>query len=98
MQADGGLRLLVRRGNAECRLIVVCPRLEDWLIRRAEASGIRLQDYDLPGHPHRLPGIPHYGIPHYEDRRSFHEFLAYLVARDADGMGLLRQWVHEGRQ
>ena len=93
VQADGGLRLLVRRGSAERRLIVVCPRLEDWLIRRAKESGIRLQDYDLPSDPHRL-----HGIPHYEHRQSFHQFLAHLADRDAEGMGLLRQWVHDGRR
>ena len=90
VRAAGGLRLLVRRGDAERKLIVVCPRLEDWLIARAVSSGIRLQDYGLPGDPHRL-----HGIPHYEDRKTFQQFLTELTGRDAEGMGLLRQWVRQ---
>jgi hypothetical protein len=89
-QAAGGLRLLIRRGSADRKLIVICPRLEDWLIARAISSGIKPQDYDLPSDPHRL-----HGIPHYEDRQRFHQFLTELAGRDAEGMGLLRQWLHQ---
>jgi hypothetical protein len=92
IQAAGGLRLLVRHGSADRKLIVVCPRLEDWLIARAVSSGIRLQDYGLPGDPHRL-----HGIPHYEDRQTFQQFLTELTGRDAEGMGLLRQWVQQAK-
>jgi hypothetical protein len=91
-EAAGGLRLLVRHGSADRKLIVVCPRLEDWLIARAVSSGIRLQDYGLPGDPHRL-----HGIPHYEDRQTFQQFLTELTGRDAEGMGLLRQWVQQAK-
>lgn len=91
-EAAEGLRLLVRHGSADRRLIVVCPRLEDWLIARAIAVGIKPQDYDLPSDPHRL-----HGIPHYEDRQTFQQFLTELTGRDAEGMGLLRQWVQQAK-
>lgn len=42
-----GVKLLVdqRRGN---RLIMLCPRLEEWIISAAKEAGINLIDYDLP--------------------------------------------------
>ena len=86
-QAAEGLRLLTRQGSDAQKLIVVCPRLEDWLIHRADASGIKPEDYGLPGDPRRL-----HSVPHYEQEDGFQRFLAELIARD-ETMNLLRQWV-----
>ena len=88
VQASAGLRLLVRRNDANRKLIMVCPRLEDWMIQRAKATGIQPEDYDLPRDPDRL-----HSIPHYEQRQGFRRFLDELMQRDADGMGLLGQWI-----
>ena len=55
-----GLRLLTRRGSGGQRLIVLCPRLEEWLTQRAKSSGIKADDYGLPSDPDRLHSIPHY--------------------------------------
>ncbi len=47
--SNHGLRVLIdaSRGN---RAVVLCPKLEDWLIRSARESGISLSDrrYNLP--------------------------------------------------
>ena len=49
---DAGLKVYAdrRRGN---RVIVICPRLEDWLIAAAEDVGIELpaRRYNLPQNP-----------------------------------------------
>lgn len=82
-----GLRLLNRRDDKNKRLIIVCPRLEDWLINRAKSSGIRPDDYGLPSDPDRL-----HSIPRYEQKPGFLRFLAELKERDK-GMHLLRQWI-----
>ena len=89
VQAAEGLHLLTRRDDKNKRLIVVCPRLEDWLIERAESSGIRPEDYDLPSDPDKL-----HSIPRYEQKDGFCRFLAELKERDS-GMDLLRQWILE---
>lgn len=89
VQAAEGLRLLARRDDKNKRLIIVCPRLEDWLIARAKSSGIRPEDYGLPGDPDRL-----HSIPGYEQKEGFRRFLAELKERDS-GMHLLRRWVLE---
>jgi len=86
-QAANGLRLLTRQGSGAQRLIVVCPRLEDWLIQRAKSSGVKPEDYGLPADPRRL-----HSVPRYEQRDGFRRFLAELIQRD-EGMSFLRRWV-----
>ena len=50
-----GLKLLedTDRGN---KVVVLCPKLEDWIIRAAQDSGLDLRDprYNLPDNPTRL--------------------------------------------
>lgn len=87
VQADEGLRLLARRDNSNRRLIVVCPKLEDWLIARARSSGIRPGDFSLPSDPDRL-----HAIPRYEQKEGFGRFLAELKEQDS-GVQLLRRWL-----
>jgi hypothetical protein len=84
-----GLRLLARQGRGVQRLIMICPKLEDWLIARAVSSGIRPEDYGLPSDPDRL-----HSIPRYEQKDGFRRFLAELKERDS-GMHLLRRWIFE---
>ncbi len=87
VQAAEGLSLLARRNDSNKRIIIVSPRLEDWLIQRAKSSGIKPEDYGLPGDPDRL-----HSIPRYEQKDGFRRFLADLIDRD-DGINLLRKWV-----
>ena len=82
-----GLRLMTRQGSGGQRLVVICPKLEDWLIERAKLSGIRPVDYGLPNDPDHL-----HSIPRYEQKEGFRRFLTELKERDK-GMHLLRQWV-----
>jgi hypothetical protein len=84
-----GLRLLTRQGRGAQRLVVICPKLEDWLIARAKLSGIRPEDYGLPSDPDRL-----HSIPRYEEKEGFHRFLSELKEQDK-GMYLLRRWILE---
>jgi hypothetical protein len=84
-----GLRLLTRQGRGGQRLVIVCPKLEDWLIQRAKSSGIRPEDYGLPSDPDRL-----HSIPRYEQKEGFRRFLSELKEQDK-GMHLLRRWIFE---
>jgi hypothetical protein len=90
MQASEGLLLLVRRGSSGQRLIIVRPRLEDWLIQRARVCGLDPRQYQLPGSAREL-----HGIPRYEQKDGFRRFIAELNGRDG-GMSLLRQWIFRG--
>jgi len=84
-----GLHLLARQGSGGQRLVMICPKLEDWLIERAKSSGIRPKDYGLPSDPDKL-----HSIPRYEQKEGFCRFLAELKERDS-GMHLLRRWILE---
>ncbi len=89
VRAAEGLRLLARRDDKNKRLIVVCPRLEDWLLHRARLSDIRPEDYGIPSQPDRL-----HSIVRYEQKNGFQQFLSKLKEQDK-GMHLLRQWILE---
>jgi hypothetical protein len=88
-QAAEGLRLLARRDDKNKRLIIVRPRLEDWLIARARSVGVKPEEYGLPSDPDRL-----HSIPRYEQNDGFRRFLVELKERDK-GMHLLRRWILE---
>jgi hypothetical protein len=90
VQASEGLLLLARQGRSGQRLIVICPRLEDWLIQRARLCGVDPRQYQLPGNAKEL-----YNIPRYEQKDGFQRFLAELNNLDR-GMSLLRQWIFQG--
>ena len=89
VQTTEGLRLLTRQGKGGQRLILVCPKLEDWLIHRAKSMGVEPENYGLPADPNRL-----HSIPRYEQKEGFCRFLAELKERDS-GMHLLRRWIFE---
>lgn len=87
VQSGEGLRLLARRDDENKTLIIICPRLEDWLIQRAKLSGVKLEDYTLPDDPHRL-----HSIVRYDQKDGFQRFLSELKEKDK-GMHLLREWI-----
>lgn len=83
------LKLLSRQGSGKQKLIIVCPKLEDWLLGRAKSSDIQPEDYGLPSNPDRL-----HSIPRYETKEGFKRFLAELIEKDK-GMKLLHKWLFE---
>jgi len=90
VQAAEGLLLLVRQGSSGQKLIVIRPRLEDWLIQRARICAVDLGQYQLPASAREL-----HGIPRYERKDGFQRFLDELTGLDK-GMSLLRQWIFQG--
>ena len=85
-----GLHLLLRQGGGGQKLILLCPKLEDWLIDQARSSGLRLLEYGLPDNPDRL-----HSIPRYEEKNGFRRFIVELMDRGNNGLNLLREWVHQ---
>ncbi|MGI0011058.1 MAG: hypothetical protein ACREAE_06640 [Nitrosopumilaceae archaeon] len=43
--------------KAHNRLIVLCPRLEEWVLRAAQDAGVNIQDYGLPNNANQLHHI-----------------------------------------
>ena len=60
-----GLRLLqdTARGN---HIVVLRPRLEDWIARAARDAGIDLLDYNLPTDPRKLHQVINDYLPSYQ--------------------------------
>ncbi len=58
--ADDLMRLelrLYRHGERANTLIVLCPKLEDWLIAAAREVGLTVDDYGLPASANRLHDV-----------------------------------------
>jgi hypothetical protein len=47
-------------------VVVLCPRLEEWIIEAAKESGISLNDYGLPNEPEALHQIINLNIDNFE--------------------------------
>ena len=50
---DKGLRLLHDASNNN-HVILLCPRLEEWVVRVARSASVDLSSYGLPGNPNEL--------------------------------------------
>lgn len=57
---DVRLRIDKERNN---RLVVICPRLEPWLINTAKASGLRMAEFNLSDHVHDLDSMINDRLP-----------------------------------
>jgi len=68
-------------------LIVICPRLEEWLYARAEASGLDPTQYGLPSDPRGL-----HRRPRYHRHQGFRKLVSDLVERDPQ-LQKLRDWI-----
>ena len=47
-EREGAVVLMKHKSASDRRLVVISPRLEEWLIARAVASGVRLREYGVP--------------------------------------------------
>lgn len=72
------------------RVVIICPRLEDWLYARAKWSGLEPVRFGFPADADRL-----HSIPRYERNPRFAEFLAELKERDPAFRDLAR-WISPG--
>ena len=82
-----GLRLLVHRDADRRKLVMVCPRLEEWIFRRSAVSGVSPAKFNLPKDAESL-----HRIPRYEQKPKFRQFLEELVAKDSS-FALLKAWL-----
>jgi hypothetical protein len=59
---EHGVRLRTNP-NRENRLIVLCPRLEPWLIQAAKTSGVKMETFGLPEKLHDLDALINQRLP-----------------------------------
>lgn len=48
------------------RLIVICPRLEPWLIKTAKAAGVKMEDFNLSENVQVLDSMINHRLPNVE--------------------------------
>ena len=58
---------------------MIRPRLEDWLLRRAQASKVNPEEYGLPNDAMKL-----HSIQRYDERPEFSDFLVKLHRCDSE--------------
>jgi len=85
-QTQHGLTLMTNSTDTRKSLVIIDPALEEWLIARAEASGLKLRDYALPESARSMHKSPRYDL-----KPGFHAFLAALAPDD--GMKTLKKWL-----
>ena len=49
------------------RLLVLCPRLEEWIVEAAREARINLNEYGLPSDPRKLHEVINLGIKRFRD-------------------------------
>lgn len=52
-----------RKGN---KVVVLCPKLEDWILDAARAAGIDVRDYSLPSRPREPHGVVNANLQKFE--------------------------------
>jgi len=83
----GGLRLLVHRDDPSKRVIEVNPRLEEWLVARADCCGVSLSGHRLPATARAL-----HRNPRCDRKPGVQSFLRQLLAAD-EVMRTLKEWL-----
>lgn len=86
-QSAYDLMLLRHHADERKSLVVIIPKLEDWLLARAAVVGIRASDYGLPETARAMHKSPRYDL-----KPGFRRFLGDLAAGD-DGMKMLKKWL-----
>ena len=86
-ERQGSVVLMTSGKVAGGRLVMICPRLEEWLLARAKAAGVNPGDYGLPDTTKALRKLGR-----YERRPKFRAFLAALLAADIE-MQTLKKWL-----
>lgn len=82
-----GLRLLRHQDQPKKCLIVIDPRLEEWLFARAQSCGIRPVAYGLPGTAREM-----HRSARCDRKPGFQRFLSDLLVVDG-GMKTLKTWL-----
>lgn len=53
----GDIIIFERKDNTKKHLFVICPRMEDWLLKRAAGNNISLRNFNLKNDPNEIHEI-----------------------------------------
>lgn len=82
--------LSLRKKNAKNAkfLIIIKPRLEEWLIRCGDANNIDIQKYGFS-----KDGDHIHNIPHLEKSKKFYDYLEKFISIDSE-IQKLKEWLN----
>jgi len=65
VSSNHDLKMKVDKSQSN-KLIVICPRLEPWLIKTAKAAGVKMDEFNLSENVQDLDSIINYRLPNIE--------------------------------
>src|SRR3989339_2239212 len=82
----GDIRILTRINDKRKKVFVICPRMEEWLLRRANKNDISLNSFNLKNDPNTLHKI------NIDKNINYRNFIDKLIEVD-DEISNLKTWV-----
>ena len=87
------IALTAKRNDKTKSLIVISPRLEEWIYKVAKRNGINPTKYDLPEDPDML-----HNDTSKESEKGFRDLLVALNKKKDWEIELMRKWINEAMQ
>lgn len=83
--------ILKKHKSREQYLILICPEVEEWLLRNANAVGVQLSSHNLPD---KLKGFKQITKTQDIDKNiEFYQFIKSLLNKKAAGIITLKNWI-----
>lgn len=83
----GRVRLMRHLAHVSKRVIVICPRLEEWMLERARQAGVDPLKYGLASDPLVL-----HDKGRYDRKQGFRPFVERLAQTDSE-VKKVREWI-----
>jgi len=93
VESVGNVKRFSRKENNNITVVMLSPRIEEWIISRAIDSGIKMSDYSLPD-----DGIKLHGRYHYEKEENFTLLINKLVDLEDKEILTLKKWLIGGME
>ena len=88
IECVGNVKRFHRKENNKISVIMLSPRLEEWIISRAFDSGIKMSDYSLPD-----DGIKLHDRYHYEKESNFASLIERLSELKDNEILTVKKWL-----
>lgn len=73
-------------------VLLLCPRLEEWILAIATGMGMNVEDWNLPSDAKELHKIRNDRLPQFEN------LVRELDRRGSEALSFLKAWLHRGRE
>jgi hypothetical protein len=88
VECVGNVKRFSRKDNNDITVVMLSPRLEEWIVSRASDSGIKMSDYSLPD-----DGIKLHDRYHYEKEDNFTSLINKLIELKDKEILTVKKWL-----